>query len=464
MYHESSRIPNYERRNPPLKLQEALSPAASMTHIQVPSGFKLQLFASEPDIVKPIAMAWDERGRLWIAETVDYPNDIHPGRPGRDHIKILEDTDGDGRADKFTIFADSLNIPTSIVFSNGGIIVSAMPDFLFLKDTTGDDRADIRQKAVGGWGFGDTHAGPSNLRYGFDNHIWGAVGYSNHVTVGPDGDTTSFGQAIYRFRPGTFDSLEHVASFTQQHVGPRLLRDERRVRLDGEQHARDVRRHPASLPARREGAAAARGQHEDRRALLHDADHEAGAPGGRVRRLHRGGRVQPLHGAQLSARVLEPHRLRERADGPPRCTAPSSSRRARATPSRMAGTCSRVTTTGSAPVDAQVGPDGAVWVADWYNFIIQHNPTPAGFQNGKGNAYENPLRDHQHGRIYRVVWNGAPAAKPMALHRDRPDELVRALRNDNLFWRLTAQRLLVERGKPDVAPQLIALARDQLGR
>ena len=291
VYHESSRIPNYERRNPPLKLQEALAPAASMTHIQVPPGFKLQLFASEPDIVKPIAMAWDERGRLWIAETVDYPNDIHPGKPGRDHIKILEDTDGDGRADKFTIFADSLNIPTSIVFSNGGIIVSAMPDFLFLKDTTGDDRADIRQKAVGGWGFGDTHAGPSNLRYGFDNHIWGAVGYSNHVTVDPDGDTTQVRAGDLPLPARHLRLAGTRRELHEQHVGARLLGDERRVRLDGEQHARDVRRHPASLPARREGAPAARGQHEDRRALLHDADHEERASGGRVRRLHRGGRA-----------------------------------------------------------------------------------------------------------------------------------------------------------------------------
>ena len=143
-YRESSRIPNYERRNPPLKLQEPLDPAASMSRIQIPPGFRLELFASEPDIVKPIAMAWDERGRLWIAETIDYPNDIHPGRPGRDRIKILEDTNGDGKADKFTVFADSLNIPTSLVFSNGGIIVYHMPDFLFLKDTNGDDRADVR--------------------------------------------------------------------------------------------------------------------------------------------------------------------------------------------------------------------------------------------------------------------------------------------------------------------------------
>ena len=124
---------------------EPLSAEESMKLIQVPPGFRLELFASEPDIVKPIALAWDERGRLWIAETVDYPNDIHPGTPGNDRIKILEDTDGDGRADKFTVFAENLNVPTGLVFANGGLIVSQMPDLLFFKDTNGDDKADVRQ-------------------------------------------------------------------------------------------------------------------------------------------------------------------------------------------------------------------------------------------------------------------------------------------------------------------------------
>ena len=146
-----------------------------MQHIQVPPDFELQLFAAEPDIVKPIAMAWDERGRLWIAETVDYPNEVREGEPGRDRIKILEDTDRDGRADKFTVFAEGLNIPTSLTFANGGVIVAQAPHFLFLKDTDGDDKADERQVILSGWGTRDTHAGPSNLRYGFDNHIWGAA-------------------------------------------------------------------------------------------------------------------------------------------------------------------------------------------------------------------------------------------------------------------------------------------------
>ena len=80
--------------------------------------------------------------------------------PGDDRIKILEDTNGDGRADKFTVFAEHLNLPTSLTFANGGVIVAAAPHMLFLKDTNGDDKADVRQVLNTGWGLRDTHAGP----------------------------------------------------------------------------------------------------------------------------------------------------------------------------------------------------------------------------------------------------------------------------------------------------------------
>ncbi|MDZ4699019.1 MAG: PVC-type heme-binding CxxCH protein [Rhodothermales bacterium] len=155
-------IPNYEKRDPPLDFQHPLAPESSMAYIQVPPEFELQLFAAEPDILKPIAMAWDERGRLWVIETQDYPNTVNPDHTGTDRIKILEDTDGDGRADRFTIFADSLNIPTSLTFANDGVIVSMAPHFLFLKDTDRDHRADLREVILPGWGTFDTHAGPSN--------------------------------------------------------------------------------------------------------------------------------------------------------------------------------------------------------------------------------------------------------------------------------------------------------------
>ncbi len=116
----------------------------------------------------------------------------------------------------------------------------------------------------------------------------------------------------------------------------------------------------------------------------------------------------------------------------------------------------------TAPIMAEVGPDGHVWVIDWYNYIVQHNPTPAGFKTGKGNAYETPLRDKTHGRIYRDRLQGRQADRRRRRStRSDPEGLVAALKNDNLFWRMHAQRLLVERGKRDVVPALIRLVQDR---
>src|SRR5262249_41034573 len=126
---------NYLQADPP----EPLPPGESMKHAHMPEGFHLELFAAEPEITRPMVMAFDERGRAWIIESVDYPNDVFSDAKGHDRIKICEDTDGDGKADKFTIFADGFNIPTALTFWNGGAIVGAAPDILFLKDTNGDD-------------------------------------------------------------------------------------------------------------------------------------------------------------------------------------------------------------------------------------------------------------------------------------------------------------------------------------
>ena len=209
-------IPNYEKRDPAPKFQFPLSPEESKKLIQVPPEFTLELFASEPDIINPIAMDWDERGRLWVIETVDYPNTVREASGvGDDRIKICEDTDGDGRADKFTVFADQLNIPTSLAFVNGGVVVSQAPNFLFLKDTDGDDKADERKVLVEGWGTFDTHAEPSNLRYGVDNWIWGVVGYSGFEgTIA--GKQYEFGQGIYRMKPDAsdFEYLTHTSNNT----------------------------------------------------------------------------------------------------------------------------------------------------------------------------------------------------------------------------------------------------------
>ena len=460
-YTETSWIPNYERRNPPPRYQLPLSPEASMKHIQVPPGFELKLFAAEPDIVKPMAMTWDERGRLWIAESVDYPNEIHPGQPGNDRIKILEDTDGDGRADKFTVFADGLNVPTALVHARGGLVVAEMPDLVLLRDTDGDDRADSREVLATGFGFFDTHAGPSNLRYGFDNWLWGTVGYSAfRGEVG--GDSLEFSQAVYRVRPDG-SQMDHVANFSNNTWGlgfsetndvfGNTANNTHAVYVGiPKRYSEDVRGLPSRFGANKIDGHYAMAPITPN---IRQVDVFGGFTAAAGFNLYTA-RTYPREYWNRVAFVSEPtggvlHRAILERDGAG--FVERDGRNLLAASDEWVG-----------PVDAQVGPDGQVWVADWYNFIIQHNPTPPGFDNGEGNAYVNPLRDKEHGRIYRIVFTGVGSGQegrtepPLSLSADRPDELVRALRHPNLFWRLTAQRLLVERGRTDIVDGLIDLA------
>ena len=122
---------------------------------------------------------------------------------------------------------------------------------------------------------------------------------------------------------------------------------------------------------------------------------------------------------------------------------------------------------GQAPIQAEVGPDGALWITDWYDFIIQHNPTPtvasSGLEakNGTGNAYINPLRDHERGRIYRLVYKNNDKKNTLQLSKNDVPGLIKALSNDNMFWRTTAQRLLVERGDKSVFPELYKLVQNE---
>jgi hypothetical protein len=210
-------VANYERRAEAITFVEPLSVKGSKERTQVAPDLRLELFAAEPDIAKPIAFAWDERGRCWVAETRDYPHGVQRTGEGNDSIKICEDTDGDGKADKFTVFADKLNIPTSLVFANGGIIVSQPPRFLFLKDTDGDGKADVRQEILTGWGIGDTHAQANNLHYGHDNWIYGCVGYSGFSgEVG--GKQMRFAQGTYRFKSDG-SALEFLHQFSNNSWG-----------------------------------------------------------------------------------------------------------------------------------------------------------------------------------------------------------------------------------------------------
>src|SRR5438093_10898171 len=124
---------------PPLK------PAEAAKKFSVPDGFEVRIFASEPDVVNPVAMTWDDRGRLWVVELYEYPLGAKPGEKPRDRIKILEDSDGDGRSDKVTVFADGFNLATALQLGHGGVYLGQAPNLYFLRDTYHDDVADTRE-------------------------------------------------------------------------------------------------------------------------------------------------------------------------------------------------------------------------------------------------------------------------------------------------------------------------------
>src|SRR5687767_13298661 len=111
--------------------QEPLSPAEAQKRMQVPEGFEVRLFAAEPDVVNPVAMTWDEKGRLWVVELYEYPNGAKPGEKGRDRVKVYWDTDGDERADKSVVFCDGLSLATAVLVGDGGVYVGQAPHLYF---------------------------------------------------------------------------------------------------------------------------------------------------------------------------------------------------------------------------------------------------------------------------------------------------------------------------------------------
>src|SRR5678809_593448 len=161
----------------------ALSVAEAQKQFVLPAGFEARLFAAEPDVVNPVAMTWDARGRLWILELYEYPLGAPPGAKPRDRIKILEDTDNDGRADKVTIFADGLNLATGIVLGNGGVYVGQAPNLLFLRDTNHDDKVDTRTVLLSGFGLEDRHELLNGFTWGPDGWLYMTHGVFTHSTV-----------------------------------------------------------------------------------------------------------------------------------------------------------------------------------------------------------------------------------------------------------------------------------------
>lgn len=457
-----------------------LPPAESMAKMVLPPDMEVSLFASEPQLTKVIAGAFDARGRFWAVESPDYPNDraFNPDNSvnpfgGRDKITICEDADGDGRADRFTTFVDRLNMPSTVAFGAGGVIVGMPPFIVLFKDANGDDKADDPRGQVLYQGFGtwDTHIGMSNLRYGPDNRLWGTSGWAAGKVLGVDMYQTVFrasfdGKAIERIANSTnnlwglgfneFGQPFHSTANNTHSLATVIpnrhfakVGQEPKPSVDPTVGDVNVAKHTTNkiYPAT---------------ADVTQIDFKGGYTSATSHEFYTA-RLFPREYWNSAAFVNEATgHLVHRCWIKPKGTAFEGT--------AEAGTANNLMASAdpwTAPVATLVGPDGAVWVVDWYNYVIQHNGWMQGQVIGKGNAYETPDRDKVRSRIYRIRPKGAPAAPRLDLSRVPASERVKALRNDNMFWRLTAQRLLVEAGDASVLAALAQLlddpAEDSLG-
>ncbi|HXJ76358.1 MAG TPA: PVC-type heme-binding CxxCH protein, partial [Candidatus Dormibacteraeota bacterium] len=177
-------------------------PAAELSTFQVAEGFEVNLFASEKDgVIKPIQIRFDERGRIWVIGSSVYPQ-LQPGQTPDDKVLILEDQDGDGRADKTTIFARGLMIPTGLELGDGGAYVGHGTELLFLKDTDGDGQADERRVLLRGFGTGDNHQNLNSFRWSPGGELWMCQGLHTFSNVETPWGLVRLHQAgLWRFRP-----------------------------------------------------------------------------------------------------------------------------------------------------------------------------------------------------------------------------------------------------------------------
>jgi hypothetical protein len=403
--------PEYRRGGESLSIPEPLPASASMRHMRLPRGFRVELFASEPDIVKPISMAFDGRGRLWVIESLDYPNTVRPeGERGLDRIKICEDTDGDGRADKFTIFAEGLNLPQSLAFAAGGVVVAMAPNIWWMADRDGDGLCDERKILYSGFHRGDTHAMVGNFMMGADGFVYATCGYSG-FRVASRGKTVESGQCLFRFRADRdeFEVLTHTSNNTWG-LG---------LNAAGEVFGSTANNSHAlfcAIPDRY--LEAVKGLHAAGSAEIED--HKYGHPVTTdIRQVDFNGGYTAASGFTLCNGTKFPVEYEDRAAFV--CEPTLHLIHTDLLEPRGSGYVAHdgynlmaSSDPWCAPIQTVVGPDGALWFIDWYNYIVQHNPTPEFYKTGKGNAYETPLRDRNHGRIYRIVYDGPGDPAPTA--------------------------------------------------
>ncbi len=420
-----------------------LPPAEAVRSFRVPSGFRVELVAAEPQVVSPVALAFDEDGRLFVAEMRDYPLGSPSGS-----IRLLEDADGDGRMDRSTLFAENVPFPSGLLCWKGGVFATCAYEVLYLKDTDGDGKADERRTVFGGFGRQNAQHVVNGLQFGIDNWIYG----SNGLSGGKIGAVT-LNHSDFRFRPGR-DEIEPVSGNSQ--FGNCFDDWGRRFIVRHDSHIvhpvlpqRALRRQPhVAIPAVEEAisdhGAIPRLHPASPRDTVFTTDTDSSC----AVTIYRGGAFPPEYAG--NSFVCEPvmnlvHRDVLRPRG-------ASFTAARAEPDREFFAS---TDPWSRPVNLCNGPDGALYVCDMYRAVIEHpDYIPKDLQKKLDMAAGKDC-----GRIYRIVHESAPVTKRPRMSAASAVDLVAELQDPNGWRRTTAQRLLIERQDKGAVEPLRALAK-----
>jgi len=395
--------------------------ASELASFSVADGFEVNLFASDPMIAKPIQMCWDEKGRLWVVGSAVYPH-IAPGQAASDTITVLEDTDKDGVADTSTIFADNLFIPTGIVVGDGGVYVANSTEILHLKDTDGDLKADDSRVVLSGFGTEDTHHIIHSFRWGYDGLLYfnQSIYIHSHIET-PHGPRHLDAGGVWQFRTDTME-LEVFTRGLVNSWGHHFDAWGQSFQTDGAggeginyvfpgaafTTAKSMPRVLAGLnpgSPKHSGLEIISGRHfpEEWRGSMVTNDFR----GHRVVRFEVA-EDQSGFSSVEQPEVLTSHHVAFR------------------------------------PVDVKMGADGALYIADWYNPIIQHGEVP----------FRDPRRDHEHGRIWRITSKGRPLVEAPKIVGAPVDNLIPLLRAPEQWNRIHAKRELLTRDRGEVAEAL----------
>lgn len=387
----------------------------------LPEGFEVNLYAADPLLAKPIQMNFDPQGRLWVACSEIYPH-IKPGEKANDKILILEDTKGAGKADKVTVFADGLLIPTGVEPGDGGAYVANSTELLHLSASKKDGKADKTRVVLSGFGTEDTHHILHTLRWGPDGMLYfnQSTYIHSHIET-PHGVRRLNGGGVWQFRPETNQLEVFVRGFINP-WGHHFDRFGQSFMTDG---------------ANGEG-------------ITHGVPGFAYSWAIGVNRIHHG--LNPGSPKHCGLEILSGSHLPEEYRGNAITNDFRGHRVCRFVLKDDGSTYASQEKTeliksnhpAFRPIDVKMGPDGAIYIADWYNPIIQHGEVD----------FRDPRRDHTHGRIWRITAKGRPLVKKPDLVNAKTAELLDQLKSPEDWNRHQARRMLKERGAKEVVPHL----------